>query len=77
MRDVHGVEGRKHRHIEDMGRRLARNWGFEDIKTPILERNDVFLRTLGQNSEVVSKVQTRNQLQAHACVLGNVSILRS
>jgi histidyl-tRNA synthetase len=35
--------------------RLAKNYGFRGIETPIFESTDVFKRTLGETSDVVSK----------------------
>ncbi|OFZ12413.1 MAG: histidine--tRNA ligase [Bdellovibrionales bacterium RBG_16_40_8] len=46
---------RKHRHIINRCLLLCERYGFNEIKTPIFEFSDVFLRTLGETSDIVSK----------------------
>jgi len=46
---------RRHRHISDTARRIAEAYGYPEIATPIFEFTDVFKRTLGDTSDVVSK----------------------
>ena len=46
---------RIHRHIADTARCVAGLYGFEEIETPIFEFTEVFKRTLGDTSDVVSK----------------------
>ncbi len=53
--DLFGETLRRHRHVAETGRRLAVRYGFEEIATPILEFTEVFSRTLGETSDVVSK----------------------
>ncbi len=48
-------EGRKHRHIADTARGLAAHYGYEEVATPIFEFTEVFKRTLGDTSDVVTK----------------------
>ncbi len=48
-------EGRKHRHIADTARGLAARYGYEEVATPIFEFTEVFKRTLGDTSDVVTK----------------------
>ena len=45
----------KHRHIVNHSLELCERYGFSEIKTPIFEFSDVFARTLGEVSDVVSK----------------------
>lgn len=45
----------QHRHISDTARDIAALYGFAQIAPPIFEFSDVFHRTLGESSDVVSK----------------------
>lgn len=42
-------------HVEEASRRVFRLYGFEEVRTPILERTAVFSRALGEGAEVVQK----------------------
>ncbi len=46
---------RRHRAVERIFCTLAERYGFEEIATPIIEFTDVFRRTLGETSDVVTK----------------------
>lgn len=48
-------EARKHQHIIQTCRELTALYGFEEIHTPIFEFSQVFNRTLGDTSDIVSK----------------------
>ncbi len=54
-RDLLGEELRRHRRVSETGRHLALRYGFEEIATPIFEFTEVFARTLGEASDVVTK----------------------
>jgi len=43
------------RRIESVARSVSRSYGFDEISTPVLERTNVFSRTLGESSDVVNK----------------------
>ena len=54
--DLLGEELRRHRHVaEDGPRSWPRRYGYGEIATPIFEFTDVFARTLGETSDVVTK----------------------
>ena len=53
--DLWPDDARRHRHIEDTAFRIAQLYGFGEIMTPIFEFTDVFARTLGETSDVVTK----------------------
>ena len=53
--DLLPEDARRHRHIVDTGLRVSQRYGFGEIETPIFEFTDVFKRTLGEASDVVSK----------------------
>jgi histidyl-tRNA synthetase len=54
-RDIFGAEAASFRWIEQTAHSTALLYGFEEISTPIFEFKDVFHRTLGETSDVVSK----------------------
>ena len=54
-RDVLPDEGRRHRQVVNTARAVAERYGFEEIGTPIFEFSEVFRRTLGETSDVVTK----------------------
>jgi histidyl-tRNA synthetase len=53
--DLLPEDARRHRHIIDTGLDVAGRYGFGEIETPIFEFTEVFKRTLGEASDVVSK----------------------
>lgn len=54
-RDLIGEECRRFRHIVRTATDVVALYGFQEIETPILESSAVFLRTLGETSDVVAK----------------------
>ena len=53
--DILPEDGRKQRYIVETARKLAEQYGFAEISTPIFEFTEVFQRTLGETSDVVTK----------------------
>jgi histidyl-tRNA synthetase len=53
--DLFGETIRRHRHVIETGRRTAELYGYEEIATPIFEFTEVFKRSLGDTSDVVTK----------------------
>ena len=53
--DLLPEENRRIRRIADTGRAIAARYGFEEISTPIFEFTEVFRRTLGEVSDIVTK----------------------
>ncbi|HEY1721363.1 MAG TPA: histidine--tRNA ligase [Magnetospirillaceae bacterium] len=54
-RDLWPDEARRHRYIEETALKIAERYGFGELMTPIFEFTDVFARTLGETSDVVTK----------------------
>ncbi len=54
-RDILFEDMRRHRAVIDAARRLALSYGYHEIATPVFEFTDVFRRTLGETSDVVTK----------------------
>ncbi len=53
--DLLGEDARRHAHIIATFKAVALRYGFQEISTPIFEFSEVFHRTLGETSDVVSK----------------------
>jgi histidyl-tRNA synthetase len=45
----------RHRHVEETARAVAARYGYAEISTPVFEFTDVFARTLGETSDIVTK----------------------
>lgn len=48
-------EARRHRRVEEIAFDIASRYGFGEVVTPIFEFTEVFSRTLGETSDVVTK----------------------
>jgi histidyl-tRNA synthetase len=46
---------RRHRHVGDTARVVASRYGYEEMSTPIFESSEVFKRSLGDTTDIVSK----------------------
>lgn len=55
MKDLYGVEIEKYQLIVNVAFQVAKTYGYRLIETPIVENTSVFSRTLGGESDVVSK----------------------
>ena len=53
--DLLPEDSRRHRHVIEVFRGVAERFAFGEISTPIFEFTEVFKRTLGETSDVVSK----------------------
>jgi histidyl-tRNA synthetase len=53
--DLIGEEQRRFHRVADVARRVAATYGFDEWQTPIFEDTNVFSRTLGDTSDVVTK----------------------
>lgn len=54
-RDLSGDELRTFLHIIQTAREVSKIYGFSEIETPLFEATDVFSRTLGDTSDIVTK----------------------
>lgn len=54
-RDILGEEMLRMRHVVDSARRVSELYGYQEIATPIFEFSEVFKRTLGDTSDIVTK----------------------
>ena len=53
--DLLAEEILRHRHVAATAREIARRYGYGEIATPIFEFTEVFQRTLGETSDIVTK----------------------
>jgi histidyl-tRNA synthetase len=53
--DLVGEDALRHRKVIETGREVAACYGYDEIATPIFEFTEVFARTLGETSDVVTK----------------------
>ncbi|HBO87875.1 MAG TPA: histidine--tRNA ligase [Verrucomicrobia bacterium] len=55
MSDISGFEVNRWQEIETLAREVFLNNGYNELRTPILERSDLFLHSLGGSSDIVQK----------------------
>ena len=55
MSDIHAPEIYLWRMIEERARELFSSYGYEELRTPVLERLSVFQRSIGDTTDVVQK----------------------
>ena len=53
--DLLGDDIRRHRHVAECARAIAERYGYGEIATPIFEFTEIFARSLGDTSDVVTK----------------------
>lgn len=53
--DLLPEEARRARHVTETGRNVAERYGYLEAATPIFEFSEVFARTLGETSDIVTK----------------------
>ena len=54
-RDILPDEAMKWQHLEERFRDFCNLYGFGEIRTPIFEQTDLFIRSVGEESDIVSK----------------------
>ncbi len=55
MKDMIGETSEKYNYIIDKCERIAKNYGFSFIETPIIEETALFKRSVGESSDIVGK----------------------
>jgi len=53
--DIVGGDALRHRKVVETGRTVAARYGYAEIRTPVFEFTEVFARTLGETSDIVTK----------------------
>lgn len=54
-RDILPEEMRRHRRVVETARRVAERYGYREMAVPLFEFTEVFSRTLGETSDIVTK----------------------
>src|SRR5262245_7667923 len=54
-RDIMAEDARRFRRVVEAARDIAARYGYEEVATPIFEFSEVFERTLGDTSDIVTK----------------------
>ena len=55
MQDILPAQRKMQRRVEDTARRVVAAYGYEEIGLPQLEQTDLFKRSVGENTDIVSK----------------------
>lgn len=55
MHDILPEQSRKWQHLEQVICKLLTRYGYQEIRTPIVEKTDLFLRSIGELTDIVSK----------------------
>ncbi len=55
VKDILPEDSPKWRHLEDVVRKLFSDYGFSEIRTPIIEHTVLFARSIGATSDIVEK----------------------
>jgi len=53
--DITGDDALRHREVIETARKIAARYGYAEITTPVFEFTEVFARTLGETSDIVTK----------------------
>ena len=55
MKDVLPSQSYKWQYVEETARKVAGSFGFKEIRTPVLEHTELFLRGVGDTTDIVNK----------------------
>ncbi|MCB0394610.1 MAG: histidine--tRNA ligase [Bdellovibrionales bacterium] len=55
MNDIVAPESRLWQMVESKAREVCRNWGYEEVRTPIVESTALFHRGVGEGTDIVEK----------------------
>jgi histidyl-tRNA synthetase len=53
--DIVGDDALRHRRVVEIGREVAARYGYGEVAVPVFEFTEVFARTLGETSDIVTK----------------------
>ena len=59
MKDLLFEDAQKYRYITETAAKIASNYGFDYMETPILEETPLFKRSVGESSDIVGKEMYR------------------
>src|SRR3990167_7930866 len=79
--DVYGDEALYFQQIESTARQVFKNFGFSELRTPILEEKELFTRALGAETDVVQKemyeFEDRSKTQVAMRPEGTAGVVRA
>jgi len=79
--DILPEQVRRWSHVEHTARRLARLYGYQELRTPLIEETALFLRSVGETTDIVQKEMFRFEDRGgHDIVLrpeGTASVVRA
>lgn len=55
MQDIFSEQIYLWQHIEEHARKILENYNFQEIRTPIVENAELFLRSIGEDTDIVEK----------------------
>jgi histidyl-tRNA synthetase len=55
FKDILPGETERWQFVEDMARKVFSDFGFKEIKIPVLEKTDLFRRSIGETTDIVEK----------------------
>ena len=64
MKDLLPPEDIKWQKLEETARKVVRSFGFSEIRTPILEKTELFVRSIGENTNSFTEGRIRCSLRA-------------
>lgn len=80
-RDILPGEIEKWQYLEEIARRLAMNYGYQEIRTPIFEHTELFQRGIGETTDIVQKEMYTFYDRAERSITlrpeGTASVIRS
>ena len=79
-KDILPRESWKWQYVEDRFKEMARAYGFEEIRTPIIEHTELFKRGVGETTDIVNKEMYTFEIAERSLSLkpeGTASIVRS
>jgi len=53
--DILPDEVERWQHVEQVARRILHNYGYQELRTPIFERTELFVRGIGEGTDIVEK----------------------
>jgi len=54
-RDLYGADALTMRRIEDIASALCARYGYQEIRTPVFEEADLFVRSVGEHTDIITK----------------------
>lgn len=55
MKDILPADAPRWHHIEDLAREVFEGYGYHEMRTPVLEHTELFLRSIGEATDIVEK----------------------